>query len=205
MTNSPPNINSRIPSHGVPVPLFRCYLAQQDTAELAFCDTVWIATANMHCFTSGSITEFCPVRFATVTSSKRFILKNQCFRNNHRRHRQKEPLALTEKRSVSATISRLARNSLSTNSSSHFCWLQRFHCLTHSSNGSCLGNSGYRPMSFVMTTEILALRSIITDQQQQVAIGRLNIQNFNHGISIRSRRNLEIFASPIQSDVKHQY
>jgi hypothetical protein len=56
-----------------------------------------------------------------------------------------------------------------------------------------------------MTAEEFALVAILTNQQEQVTIRRLNVEHFDLGIGTKLRRDLEELASTIRPNVeRHQ-
>ncbi len=68
------------------------------------CHTVGVAVADVDGFSTGAVTELGPVGLATIATAKRFVRQDQCFVNDHVCNGQKEPLSLSDERSILAAI-----------------------------------------------------------------------------------------------------
>src|SRR5205814_6987352 len=131
-----------------------------------------------------AVAELGPMGLAAVAPAQRLVRQDQLLVHGDAGRWQEEPLALADEGGVLAAVTSLESEALACLGGQHFSRLQRLLGLTDSANRCGFRDAGDEPVALVMAAEKLALVLALSDEQEQMAVTRLNVEDRDLGVRL---------------------
>ena len=144
----------------------------------------------------------------STTPTQRLVTENHLLVSHNARSRDKEPLALANEGVGLAAVTVLPLSLLAALKVANELRLESFLGSDDAADGSTFGNTGDKPVPFVVPAKELVLDvgsvrafSGLANHQEQVTVLRLNVENLYIGIIVSL--NVEELSTTVLADVDH--
>ena len=192
--NAALDVHARIPTHRAPTPSLRLRVACQDLLVFLLGDPVRVTRADVDRLAARPVAELGPMWLTAVAPAQWFIRQDQLLCHDEARNRQEEPLTLADESGVLAAVAGLGPEALAGLGARDLGGLQCLLGLADGADWSLLRNAGDEPVALVVAAKELALVLALTNEQELVAVGGLNIKYSDFNIDAGLGRDLEELA-----------